>query len=312
MRVVFLGTPELAVPTLQALAASRDLKPVAVFTQPSRRRSRRGPPEPSPVGHAALALGLPCHQVESVNKGEALEALKEAAPDVIVVVAFGQILRRVVLDLPRFGCVNFHPSMLPAYRGAAPVQRAVMDGVVDSGLTIMRLVKRLDAGPLLLQRPWRMDPAKDAEELLEECGELGAPMMLEVLRNLPAGVNAKSQNDDLASYAHTIEKGDGELHFTKPAIEVHNRVRGVQPWPRGEAWLERDKPVRVLVHRTELEDESGPPGEILGIHKRGIVVGCGGDSSLLLKTIQLEGKPARPAHDVANGLRLKAGERFRG
>jgi len=181
---------------------------------------------------------------------------------------------------------------------------------VDSGLSIMRLVRKLDAGPVLLQKPWRMDPERNAEELLEEAGELGAPMMLETLRLLRGGLNAVAQDDTLVSYAPPLERADGELRFDRDARTLHNRVRGVQPWPRGEAWLEREKPVRVLVHSTAVGDAQGTPGEIVGITRDGIAVGCE-DGSLMLKTIQLDGKPPRAAWDVANGLRLKTGERFR-
>ncbi|MCA8919517.1 MAG: methionyl-tRNA formyltransferase [Planctomycetes bacterium] len=314
MRTVFLGTPEIAIPTLRAMAGSSEFRPVGVFTQPPARRSRRGRVESSPVGAAAAALELPVHEVESISKGEALEALRELMPDVIVVVAFGQILKRVVLDLPKYGCLNFHPSLLPHYRGAAPIQRAVLEGVVNSGLTVMRLVKKLDAGPILLQKPWRMDPAKTADELLAEAGELGAPMMLEVLRALEAGITAKDQDESGVTFAPPLEKLDGELSFNQSAQDVVNRIRAVQPWPKGEIWLNGDnnKYTRVLVHRAELQAdaEPGQPGEVQAIDKRGIVVACG-SGSVCLTELQLEGKPRKPARDVANGLRLKPGARFR-
>lgn len=307
MRVVFLGTPEIAVPSLRAIAAAHEL--VAVFTQPPARRSRRGKPEPSPVGAAAQALGLECHEVESVNSGEALARMQALAPDVIVVVAFGQLLKKAVLNLPRFGCINFHPSLLPRYRGAAPVQRAVLDGVTDSGLTVMRLVRKMDAGPLLLQRPWRMDPALDAAELLEQAGELGAPMLLDVLARLP-GIAPREQDELQVCYAPPLTRQDGMLRCSEAALALHNRVRAVQPWPRAEAQLLRTPEVRLIVHRTRAEAGSGQPGEIVGINGDGIAVACA-VGVLRITEAQLEGKPARPARDVANGLRLKTGERFR-
>lgn len=314
MRTVFLGTPEIAIPTLRAMAESREFRPVGVFTQPPARRSRRGRVESSPVGAAATTLELPVHEVESISKGDALEALRELAPDVIVVVAFGQILKRAVLELPKYGCLNFHPSMLPQYRGAAPVQRAVLEGVVESGLTVMRLVKKLDAGPILLQRPWHMDPTKTSEELLAEAGELGAPMMLEVLKQLEAGVSAVDQDESRVTYAPPLQKSDGELSFSQSAQDVVNRIRAVQPWPKGETWLCGDSgnDTRVLVHQAEMKAgaEAGKPGEVQSIDKHGIVVACG-SGSVCLTELQLEGKPRKPARDVANGLRLKAGARFR-
>ena len=311
MRTVFLGTPEIALPTLRAMSADERFRPLAVFTQPPARRSRRGGAESSPVGVEAKALGLPVHEVEAVSKGDALDELTALKPDVIVVVAFDQILKKAVLELPKHGCLNFHPSMLPKYRGAAPIQRAVLEGVVDSGLTVMRLVKKLDAGPILLQQPWRMDESKTAEELLAEAGELGAPMMLDVLSRIET-LQAVEQDDSLVTFAPPLEKSDGELHFANAARDVVNRIRAVQPWPRGETYVnvpDRGE-VRVIVHSAQMADAEGSAGEILSIDKRGIVVGCGA-GSVSLSELQLEGKPRKPARDVANGLRLKPGMRFR-
>ena len=314
MRTVFLGTPEIAIPTLQAMAGSEAFRPLAVFTQPAARRSRRGKAESSPVGTAARELDLPVHEVEAVSKGESLDALAALKPDVIVVVAFGQILKKAVLELPRFGCLNFHPSLLPHYRGAAPVQRAILEGVVEGGLTVMRLVKKLDAGPILLQQPWRMDAGKNAIELLEEAGRLGAPMMLEVLARLEAGIEARAQDESAVTFAPPLAKSDGELHFAaQSATQIINRVRAVQPWPKAEAWiLGSDGDTRVIVHHAEPsgDERSGTPGEVLAINQQGIMVACG-QGSVSLTELQLEGKPRKPARDVANGLRLKPGARFR-
>lgn len=312
MRIVFLGTPELAIPTLRAIAGRDAFRPLAVFSQPPARRSRRGRKSSSPVGVEARKLELPVHEVETVSKGEALDRLIELRPDVIVVVAFGQILKRTVLELPKHGCLNFHPSMLPAWRGAAPVQRAVLDGVMESGLTVMRLVKKLDAGPILYQRPWRMDTNKNADELLEEAGELGAPMMLDVLERID-GITPIEQDDEKATYAPPLTKDDGVLDLNEDARSVVNRVRAVQPWPRGELRLtDGGREIRVLVHRARVTEDahSEPPGTVTAINSQGIVVACGVGSVHLVE-LQLEGKPRRHARDVANGLRLKPGARFR-
>lgn len=293
------------------MAASDEFRPLAVFTQPQARRSRGGGAESGPVASEARKLGLPVFEVEKVSKGEALVELERLRPEVIVVVAFGQILRRDVLELPRFGCLNFHPSMLPKYRGAAPVQRAVLEGVVDSGLTIMRLVKQLDAGPILLQRPWRMDPARNAEQLLAEAGELGAPMLMEVLSRLETGLKWTEQDETAVTFAPPLTKADGKLRFAESAMQVVSRIRAVQPWPKAEAWLKLEtREVRMIVHVASAVDGNGKPGEVLAVNKQGINVGCG-DGAVCLAEVQLEGKPARPAFDVANGLRLKPGATFR-
>lgn len=308
MRTVFFGTPEIAVPTLRAMAASR-FAPLAVFTQPQARRGRGGEAASGPVGTCARELGLELHEVESVNEGEALARLTALAPDVIVVVAFGQILKKAVLNLPQYGCLNFHPSMLPKYRGAAPVQRAVMDGVAESGLTIMRLVRKLDAGPVLLQQPWTLDLSRTAAELLDEAGRLGAPLMLQVLERLPS-LTPVPQDDAKATFAPPLEKHEGELRFDVPASALVNRVRAVQPWPKASALLRaggRDH--RVIVWQARIGTGSGAPGAILGVSADGITVACA-DGAVLLSELQLEGKPRRHARDVANGLRLGAADHF--
>lgn len=309
MRLIFLGTPELAVPALRSLASHADFRPTLVFTQPPARRSRRGEAEPTPVAQAAGSLGIEYHAVPDINAAEPLQRMREAKPDAIIVVAFGQFLKRAVLELPRHGCLNFHPSLLPRYRGAAPVQRAVIDGVAESGLSIIRLVRKMDAGPILLQRPWHLDPDKNAAEFLAEAGEAGAGLLLEALRGI-GSLEPAAQDDALATFAPPLKKADGEIHFNRPARELHNLVRGVQPWPRAEALLLRDKPVRMLVHRSQPLDERGEPGRVLCVDASGIVVACSA-GALCLREVQLEGKPARAARDVANGLRLAAGEQFR-
>jgi methionyl-tRNA formyltransferase len=181
-----------------------------------------------------------------------------------------------------------------------------MDGIVDSGITVMRLVRKLDAGPILMQRPWRMDPDKTAEELLAEAGEMGAAMIAETLRNI-AKVQPVEQDDTKATFAPMLTREDGGLDFTRGALELHNRVRGTQPWPRASCVLEGDK--RVIVHRSSVAQGAGTPGEVLRIEREGIVAACG-EGALCLREVQLEGKPRMAAREAANGLRLKAGMRF--
>ena len=312
MRILLLGTPTFAVPTLRLLHADSVTAPSAVFTQPPKRRSRGGRAEPGEVAAAARELGIEVFEVESINRGDGKRRFVEQTPDIVVVAAFGQILGKAALNLPPHGCLNLHPSLLPKYRGAAPVQRAVMDGVVESGISIMRLVRKLDAGPILMQRPWQMDPHRTAEELLAEAADLGAEMMHHVVRRLISGeqITAVEQDDSQATYAPPLAKEDGRLDLSRPATEVVNRVRAVQPWPRGELTLETKKgPRRVLVHRARLGEGTGPAGRVLSIGAEGVQVACG-EGGMLLQQLQLEGKPARPARDVANGLRLAVGARF--
>lgn len=312
MRSVFFGTPEIAVPTLEALAKRPALRPLLVITQPSARRSRRGAAEPSPVAARALELGLEVVESDNVNEGLAYERLLKASPDLIVVVSFGQILKKRVLDLPRHGCLNFHPSLLPKFRGAAPVQRAVMAGERESGLTVMRLVKKLDAGPILAQRPWTIGDTGSAEQLLVEAGELGAPMMCDVMNRLDRGevVVARDQDDSQATYAPPLLKSDGILDWRKSGRVLSDLVRGVQPWPRASAELNTQSgPRRIIVHAAKSSPLVAAAGQLHSIDESGIVVGCG-EGSLCLTQVQLEGKSVQSGRALANGLRLLPGATF--
>ncbi|MCC6572410.1 MAG: methionyl-tRNA formyltransferase [Planctomycetes bacterium] len=315
MRPIFFGTPDISVPTLRAMACIPAMKPLAVFTQPAARRSRRGGAEPSPVALAARQLGIECHEVESVNEGPAFERISALAPDVIVVVSFGQILKKAVLGLPKHGCLNMHPSKLPQFRGAAPVQRAVMAGVRESAITIMRLVRKLDAGPILLQQQWMLGEEKTAEELLAEAGERGAAAMLDVLQRLERGENIPEQiqDDAQATLAPPLSKEDGVLDVRRSALELRDQIRGVQPWPRASVMLqpEQGPPRRIIVHdaRVITGAAAAKPGGIFMIDKSGILL-VTGKGLLEITQCQLEGKSKQPAFAVANGLRLTTAAYF--
>lgn len=311
IKSIFFGTPAIAVPTLRLLVGVPEAQVAAVFTQPPARRSRRAAPESCEVAVEARRLGLETHEVDSVNEGPAFERIAAIGPDVIVVVSFGQILKQRVLNVPRLGCLNFHPSMLPKFRGAAPVQRAVMAGVRTSGLTIMRLVKKLDAGPILMQRPWEIGEVRSAEELMLEAGELGAEMMCDVVARLARGesLEERPQNDAEATFAPPLTREDGVLDFRRDARALCDQVRGVQPWPRAEAIL-AEGGRRVIVHEARVEAGAGGPGELLGVDRVGLSVACGRDA-LKLTRVQLEGKSVVSGRELANGLRLSLGVRFK-
>ncbi|MCA8938894.1 MAG: methionyl-tRNA formyltransferase [Planctomycetes bacterium] len=310
MNIVFMGTPEFAVPSLQALA-NNDLAPRLVVTQPSKRRARRGEVELSPVGKAADFLGLELLECEKVSKGAALDQIVEIAPDLIVVVAFGQILRKSLLELPRYGCINLHPSMLPAYRGAAPIQRAIIDGARESGITVMRLVRELDAGPILLQRPFAIEENENAHLALERSAMVGADMLVEVVQAFAAGTPPAElvQDDSLATYAHMLGKDDGLLDFNRPALELHNLVCGVQPWPGAFTTL-AGQPLKV--HRTQVLSEQGrdaAAGTILAAAAEGLDVACG-TGVLRILEVQAESKPRRKIGEFLNGTKLQVGEKL--
>ncbi|MCK6439131.1 MAG: methionyl-tRNA formyltransferase [Planctomycetes bacterium] len=313
MNLVFMGTPAFAVPSLEALVAAR-FRPSLVITQPSARRSRRGEAERSELGAAAVKLGLDVMESEKISATPEFEKLTALKPDLIVVVAFGQILRKNVLTLPRFGCINLHPSKLPAYRGAAPIQRAIMDGVETSGITVMKIGVKLDAGPILAQKDFPISPEETAEEAGVRAAKDGAAMIVDVVRAYASGTPPKEtpQDDALATYAHMLAKEDGAIHFDRPANRVWDQIRGVTPWPRAYTYHPGKRGVtRLIVHRAEpaTNTSGAAPGTITAINQRGIEIACA-TTSLVLTRLQAEGKPVREAADFLRGFPMEPGERL--
>jgi len=313
---VFFGTPEFAVPTLVALCEA-GFAPALVVTQPSKRRSRRGEAEPSPVAAAAISRGLPVLETENTAEEPALSRLKEIAPKLGIVVAFGQILRKVVLNLPTHGCINLHPSMLPKYRGAAPINWAMLDGVTDSGITVMRLVRKLDAGPILLQQPFHIPTTETADETLSRAATSGATLVTQVVRAFSDGHPPVEvpQNDADATYAGMLGREHGQIDWSRPSNRVWDQIRGVQPWPRAEAVLARaDSSVeRILVWRAEPLATGGGasvPGTIVALETKAIVVACGQATAIRLTELQTEGRRRMDAEALLRGWKVAVGERF--
>ena len=321
MRVVFFGTPDFAVPTLEALAAEDDLRPRVVVTQPSRPVGRGRRVKPPPVAARAEELGLPLVQVESVRDPEFLARLDALRPDVAVVVAFGQIFRKRLLELPRFGCVNLHASLLPAYRGAAPVHAAIAAGDIITGVTTMQMERGLDSGPMLLRAELPIDPDDTTAGLGPRLAKLGAELMVTTLRALQDGTLEPTPQDDAqATFAAKIDKSDGLVDWNLPAQRIYDLWRAYQPWPGLTATLggepvklvdvrpipgitTRDAPGTTL-NRSILEDSrGGEAGEALPI-------ACGGDTILAARRLQRPGKSKVTGVDFANGERLDVGIRF--
>lgn len=310
MKTIFLGTPDFAVPSLRALVAA-GLSPALVVTQPSKRRVRRGQLSHSPVGEAALELGLELLECERIAKNEAFERVSEIAPELMIVVAFGQILRKPVLQLARHGCINLHPSMLPQYRGAAPIQRAVMDGVRESGISVIQLVRALDAGPILKQVPFALGENESAAEALERAADAGAALIVEVVQAIAAGRGPvpQAQDDALANYAHMLTKEDGAIDFAAPVAQVHNLIRGVTPWPGA---FTHHHGGLLKVHQARVLSNSRPAaaaGTIVGLGKDGMDVACG-DGVLRILEVQAENRPRRLVADFLNGAKIALGDRL--
>jgi methionyl-tRNA formyltransferase len=324
MRIVFCGTPSFAVPTLKHLLAQKDFEIVGVITQPDRPSGRGMRVTPSPVKATALAAGVPLHQPEKIRAPEVQQLLQTLAPDCIVIIAYGQIIPARLLTIPKFGWINLHGSLLPKYRGAAPIQWAIANGETQTGLTTMRIDAGMDTGDLLLQREIGILPKETAPELAARMAEAGAPLMAETLRSVRAGtLPAKPQDHTRATYAPLLKKEDGKIVWTLSAREIYNRMRAFTPWPgafttfRGNAYHLVAEPVTNQTSVTP----SLPPGsmrivkEFLASPRKpekvaALLVSCGGATELRVVSVKREGGKSADALEFAYGVPLTEGEHF--
>ena len=310
LRIVFFGTPAFAVPTLDALLASQH-QVVAVVTQPDRPRGRGHRTTDAPIKARALAAELVVLQPPRLRDEEFLTALRELHPDLGVVAAYGKILTDDVLAAPRLGMVNVHASLLPKYRGAAPVHRAIVAGERETGVTIMRVVKQLDAGPMLasIRRPIGPDETSDHVEL--ELARLGADLLVATIDAMVDGTAREVPQDEaLATYAHRLTKDDGAIDWTSSPTQIHNLVRGLYPWPHAFTFLNGS---RVIILRADaIPDDARPagvPGRIEVAHADDLIVSAGG-GRVALRQLQLEGKRPVTARDFLAGHRVAVGDCF--
>lgn len=292
MKIVFMGTPEFSVPVLEALHARHQI--VAVYCQPPRPAGRGKADRPSPVQAKAEALGLPVRHPVSLRSEEAQQDFAALEADVAVVVAYGQILPQPVLDAPRLGCLNIHASLLPRWRGAAPIHRAIMAGDRETGVCIMQMEAGLDTGPVLLREALEIGAEETTAELHDRLSALGARLIVEALDHLP--LPAVPQSAEGVTYAAKIDKAEARVDWSRPAVEVDRLIRGLSPFPG--AWVEVNGE-RVKLLRSRLADGGGAPGEVLG----GFTVACG-DSAVEIIEAQREGKRPMPAAEVLRGLIL--------
>jgi methionyl-tRNA formyltransferase len=299
MRIVFAGTPEFAAEHLKALLDSpHDV--VAVYTQPDRPAGRGQKLMPSPVKQLAALHGIPVLQPPTLRAAEAQAELAALAPDLMVVVAYGLILPQAVLDIPRLGCINSHASLLPRWRGAAPIQRAVQAGDAESGVTVMRMEAGLDTGPMLLKVSTPISAQDTGGSLHDRLASLGPAAVLQAIAGLEDGsLSGEIQDDTLATYAHKLNKDEARLDWTRPAVELERLVRAFNPWPICHSTLEG---AAIKVLNAELSTEQGQPGELLLASKDGLVVACG-VQSLRLTRVQLPGGKALSFADVFNSRR---------
>ena len=305
--LVFCGTPRFAVPTLEKLFAT-GFRIHLVVTQPDRPKGRGLELVPSPVKESASKLGLPIIQPDKIRANEEFRArLTEIKPDAIIVVGYGRIIPQWMLDLPRLGNINLHASLLPKYRGAAPIQWAIASGETITGNTTMRIDAGLDTGDILLQEELAIASEDTSETLAPRLAMTGADLMVKTLQGLQAGtIELRKQDNTRASLAPILKKEDGLIDFSRSATEITNRMRGFQPWP-GAYTTFRDKKLQIL--KVAPSTESLPPGQ-LSVRRDCLFVGCGHGTSLELLELQLEGKKRTNAADFVNGYRPEAGEKL--
>jgi len=306
MRLVFLGTPAFAVPTLERLAEAGH-EVLAVVTQPDRPRGRGQRDAPPPVKVAAARLGLTVYQPERVRRPEAVEYLRGLAPDAMVVVGYGQIIPQVVIDIAPLGILNVHASLLPKYRGAGPIQWAIIHGETSTGVTIMRIDAGLDTGDILLKAETEIGPDENAMELGQRLSNMGAPLLTEALDGLAAGrIVPQKQDSSQATYAPLLKKEDGRIDWSRPAEAIHNRVRGLQPWPGAYTGF-RGQTLHIWRTRVVPGLPGSEAGVVAGV--KPLVVGAGGGAVELLE-VQVEGRKRMAAADFVNGQRLVENERL--
>ena len=301
MKLVYMGTPDFAVPALKALAQAHEV--AAVFTQPDKPVGRKQILTPPDVKVCAQSLGIPVCQPPSMKTDEAFEQLKAYAPDVIVVAAYGQILPKAVLDLPRYGCVNIHGSLLPKYRGAAPIQQAVLNGDSVTGVTTMLMDVGLDTGDILLTRETPIGENETAAELFDRLSLLGGELILETLSALEQGtVTPQKQDETKATHTSKIDKSLCPIDFTQSARQIHNQIRWLYSWPMSTAQIGGK---RVKIHKARLSAKSGRAGAILSV--KPLVIACG-EGAVEILELQPEGKKKMSAEAFAAGHHLSVGD----
>ncbi len=302
MNIVFMGTPDFAVPSLNTLVTSGKHKVTAVYTQPDKPVGRKKILTPPDVKVCALENGIEVYQPDSLKGDEQANKIKELAPDVIVVIAYGKILPESILSIPKYGCINIHGSLLPKYRGAAPIQRAVIDGEKITGVTSMLMDKGLDTGDMLISRSTEILPDETAGELFDRLSQLGAQVLLDTLDTLENGTAVpKKQDNEKSNYAAMLSKEECVIDWNLSAQAVHNKVRGMNPWPIAVTMYKGKK---LKIYKTKITQGSGEPCTILSVKPP--VIACGSGAVELLE-VQLEGKNRMSAEEFFRGQRIEKG-----
>lgn len=306
MKIVYMGTPDFAVGPLEALLAAGHVVS-AVVTQPDKPRGRSGKMQMSPVKECAIKHGIPVYQPVKIKKPEAVEVLKTFVADVYVVAAFGQILSQEILDIPEYGCINIHGSLLPAYRGAAPIQWAILNGETETGVTIMQMDAGVDTGDMLLKATVPIAEKDTDETLQKKLSETGSALIVEALRKLEAGeLAAEKQEDTSGFYARMLEKSMGLIDWKESAAVIERKIRGLYSWP-GAYTFYNGKMLKIWAADVCCDKADAAPGTVDAVQKDSVAVNTG-EGKLCLKEVQLEGKKRMAVKDFLLGCKIGKGE----
>lgn len=306
MKIVYMGTPDFAVGPLEALLAAGH-SVTAVVTQPDKPKGRGGRVQMSPVKECALAHGIPVMQPVKIRKAEAVAELKETEADIYIVAAFGQILSQEILDIPRFGCLNIHASLLPDYRGSAPIQWVILNGEKETGVTIMQMDAGIDTGDMLLKAVVPIEEKETDETLFDKLSAAGSALIVEALKKLEAGeLIPEKQGDTDSFYARQLEKGMGLIDWKEPSAMIERRVRGLYSWP-GAYTFYKGKMLKIRMAEAVAEPADAEPGTVSAVTKDVVWVNTG-EGKLLLQEVQLEGKKRMAVKDFLLGCKIGKGD----
>jgi len=307
MKIVFMGTPDFAVETLKDLLECSKHQVAAVITQPDKPKGRGNVMQFPPVKELALKYQVPIYQPKKVREPEFVEVLKKIQPDVIVVVAFGQILSKEILNLPKYGCINVHGSLLPSYRGAAPIQWAIINGETETGVTIIRMDDGVDTGDMMKKSVVPIEKKDTGDSLFQKLSKLGGPLLLEVLDELEAGTAVfEKQEDSLSNYVKRLDKMTGKIDWKEPAEKIERLIRGLNSWPSAYTTLD-GKTLKVWEADVLMQECAGECGTVVEVNKNCFFVKTG-QGILAIKEVQLEGKKRMPADAFLRGYVLKTGK----
>lgn len=302
MKIIFMGTPDLAAVSLEALAKKYDV--IGVFTQPDKPKGRGHKLMPTPVKETAQRFGIEVRQPQTLKDGNVLEEFGEV--DLIAVAAYGRILPKYVLEYPKYGCINVHASLLPKYRGAAPINRCIMDGETESGVTIMQMDEGLDTGDILSQTVLKIGDDETAGELYERIAEAGAELLLETVEKIERGeITPVSQDSSLASYAEKLTRESGRIDWTRSAEEVRNLIRGVNPYPT--AYTEYEGEILKIIEAVRGRSVDAESGTLMGLFDNMLEIACGDGNSILVKTLQFKGGKKMDVKSYLNGHSMNFG-----